>query len=182
MDARPRAQGPTDALLNLPTTAFVYARNWCFTYWSQPVLVSSPRYWSHSQSAAAMRRRIRRSSRRWSRCSSSRASAREAARSAADLLSNPSAWISRAPAAAIRRERLRLRAVWAWSWGLFRPAASLPSLVLTPPSPRSADAFPKLQAGGRFGHVGRGWVVTPTRPGTLPDETRRLALGRVSGR
>jgi hypothetical protein len=37
--------------------------------------------------------------------------------SAADLLSNPSAWISRAPAAAFRSERLRLRAVWAWLWG-----------------------------------------------------------------
>jgi hypothetical protein len=32
---------------------------------------------------------------------------------AADLLSNPSAWISRAPAAAFRRDRLRFRAVWA---------------------------------------------------------------------
>jgi hypothetical protein len=33
------------------------------------------------------------------------------ARSAADLLSNPSDWISRAPAAAFRKERLRFRAV-----------------------------------------------------------------------
>ena len=57
--------------------------------------------------------------------------------SAADLLSNPSAWISRAPAAAFRRERLRFRAVWAWLWGLFRPATSLPAT----PSPRSRMSF-----------------------------------------
>ena len=31
------------------------------------------------------------------------------------------AWISRAPAAAFRRERLTFRAVWAWLCGLFRP-------------------------------------------------------------
>ena len=60
-------------------------------------------------------------------------SASEAATSAADLLSRPSAWISRAPAAAFRSERFRFRAVWAWLWGLFRPAASLPATA----SPRS---------------------------------------------
>jgi hypothetical protein len=44
----------------------------------------------------------------------SRASARDAATSAADLLSNPSTWISRAPAAAFRRVSLRFRTVWGW--------------------------------------------------------------------
>ena len=39
-------------------------------------------------------------------------------------MSSPSTWISRAPAAAFRRERLRFRTVWAWLWGLFLPAAS----------------------------------------------------------
>jgi hypothetical protein len=43
--------------------------------------------------------------------------------SAADLLSNPSTWISRAPAAAFRRELLRFRTVWAWLSGLFRPGS-----------------------------------------------------------
>ena len=55
------------------------------------------------------------------------AATRLASIKAADLLSNPSAWISRAPAAAFRRERLRFRTVRAWLWGLFRPAASLPA-------------------------------------------------------
>jgi hypothetical protein len=37
--------------------------------------------------------------------------ARDVATSAAKFLSNPSTWISRAPAAALRRERLRFRVV-----------------------------------------------------------------------
>jgi hypothetical protein len=49
----------------------------------------------------------------------------EAATSAADFRSKPSAWMSPAPAAAFRRERLRLRTVWAWLRVLFRPAASV---------------------------------------------------------
>jgi Alpha/beta hydrolase domain len=49
------------------------------------------------------------------------------ATSAADLLSKPSGWMSRAPVTVFGSERLRLRAVWAWLWGLFRPAASLPA-------------------------------------------------------
>jgi hypothetical protein len=39
----------------------------------------------------------------------------------------------RAPAVALRRERRRFRAVWAWLSGLFLPAASLPATA----SPRS---------------------------------------------
>jgi hypothetical protein len=57
--------------------------------------------------------------------------------SAADVLSNASAWISWAPAAAFRRERLRLRAVWAWLCGLFPPGASPPAIA----SPRSRMSF-----------------------------------------
>jgi hypothetical protein len=57
--------------------------------------------------------------------------------SAADLLSNPSAWIRWAPAAAFRSERLRFRVVWAWLWGLFRPAASVPATA----SPRRRMSF-----------------------------------------
>ena len=45
------------------------------------------------------------------------------ARSAADLLANPSTWINRALAAAFRRVRLRLRAVWPWLSGFLGPAA-----------------------------------------------------------
>ena len=52
---------------------------------------------------------------------------KNAARSAADLLSNQSAWISRAPAAAFRSERLRFRTGRVWLSGLFRPAASVPA-------------------------------------------------------
>jgi hypothetical protein len=44
---------------------------------------------------------------------------------------------SRALAAVFRRERLRLRAVWAWLWGVLRPAASLPPTA----SPRSRMSF-----------------------------------------
>ena len=42
---------------------------------------------------------------------------KDVATSAANSLSNASAWISRAPAAAFRSERPRLRAAWTWLWG-----------------------------------------------------------------
>ena len=42
-----------------------------------------------------------------------------------------------APAAAFRSDRLRLRAVWAWLCGLFRPAASRPATA----NPRSRMSF-----------------------------------------
>lgn len=61
--------------------------------------------------------------------------------SAADVLSNASAWISRAPAAAFRSEHLRLRAVWAWLCGLFRPGASIPATA----SPRTITTMPLEQ-------------------------------------
>jgi hypothetical protein len=113
----------------------------CQLRWRSPDNLPRQRRSKSSKLAGGARRhwsrRIRRSRMRWSRCSSSRASASEAATSAADLLSKPSTWISRAPAAAFLSERLRLRAVWAWLWELLRPAASL----LPTASPRSRMSF-----------------------------------------
>jgi hypothetical protein len=50
---------------------------------------------------------------------------------------NPLPGFSQAPAAAFRRERLRLRAVWAWLCELLRPAASLPATA----RPRTRMSF-----------------------------------------
>ena len=52
--------------------------------------------------------------------------ATEVARSVADSLSSLSAFISRIPAAAFRKERPRFRAVWTWLLGLLRSVAVLP--------------------------------------------------------
>ena len=69
------------------------------------------------------------------------------------LLSKPSAWISWAPVAAFRSERLGLRAVWARLWGLFLSAASFPAAA----GPRSRP------------HHGR-WPGNTPAPGQIGAE------------
>jgi hypothetical protein len=57
--------------------------------------------------------------------------------SAADLLSNPSTWISRAPAAASPEGASKVPSGLGVVVGLFRPATALPAT----PSPRSRMSF-----------------------------------------